>query len=555
MLSDLDIAQQATLAPVEECASKLNLGVDDLEFYGPYKAKISQQTVARAQSNPTGKLVLVTAMNPTPAGEGKTTVAIGLAQALDHLDKKTVVALREPSLGPVFGRKGGATGGGYSQVLPMEDINLHFTGDLHAVTAAQDLLVSMLDNHLHHGNDLGIDSRTVTLKRAMDINDRALRNIKVGLGGTANGVPRETGFEITAASEVMACVALARDISDLKERLSRIRVAYTTSGRPVAAKDLDATGGMAALLKDAVKPNIVQTIEGTPALVHMGPFGNVSTGCNSIIATKLGMRLADYTVTEAGFGSDLGGQKFMDIICRAGNFMPDAIVLAATVRALKMHGGCAQQKLHITECDRVEQGLPNLLQHIDHVSQYGIPVVVAINRFTNDSDEELEIIRKACAEMGKPVAEATIWADGGKGGVELANEVLAVCDQPSEGKYLYNIDLPLREKIETICKRVYGADGANFSAKAAKKIDAVEAEGLGRMPVCIAKTQDSLSDKKTLLGRPKGFTVQIADVRAATGAGYLIAYAGSIMTMFGFSKSPAAVKIDLNDDGEIVGLF
>jgi len=556
MPSDIEIAHQTKLRPITEVAADLGLGQDDLELYGPYKAKVTQAAIGRVSAaGHQGKLILVTAMTPTPAGEGKTTLAIGLSQALCRLGKRSVVALREPSLGPVFGLKGGATGGGYAQVLPMEDINLHFTGDLHAVTTAHNLLLAMLDNHLHQGNALGIDARSISMNRALDLNDRALRKVVIGIGGHANGVPRETGFEITAASEVMALLALARDIPDLKARIARLAVATTTSGRPVSAADLNAVGAMAATLRDALKPNLVQTTEGTPALIHGGPFGNVSFGCNSVIATRLGLSLSDYFVTEAGFGSELGGEKFLNIKCRVAGVMPQAVVIAATIRALKYQGGADQGKLATKDTAALEKGLPNLYKHVENMQCHGLPVVVALNHFSSDHDDELALVRNAMEARAVPMALVEVWGKGGAGGEDLAKLVMKAVEMPSSPHFLYDLEEPIADKIEKIATRMYGAAGVSYTPAARKKIQECEAQGYGRLPVCVAKTQYSLSDQPALRGRPEGFTVTINDVRAAVGAGFIIAYAGNIMTMFGLPEHPAAEKIDLSDTGEISGLF
>ena len=556
MPSDIEIAHQTKLRPITEVAADLGLGQDDLELYGPYKAKVTQAAIGRVSAaGHQGKLILVTAMTPTPAGEGKTTLAIGLSQALCRLGKRSVVALREPSLGPVFGLKGGATGGGYAQVLPMEDINLHFTGDLHAVTTAHNLLLAMLDNHLHQGNALGIDARSISMNRALDLNDRALRKVVIGIGGHANGVPRETGFEITAASEVMALLALARDIPDLKARIARLAVATTTSGRPVSAADLNAVGAMAATLRDALKPNLVQTTEGTPALIHGGPFGNVSFGCNSVIATRLGLSLSDYFVTEAGFGSELGGEKFLNIKCRVAGVMPQAVVIAATIRALKYQGGANQGTFVTKDTAALEKGLPNLYKHVENMQCHGLPVVVALNRFSSDHDDELALVRNAMEARAVPMALVEVWGKGGAGGEDLAKLVMKAVEMPSSPHFLYDLEEPIADKIEKIARRMYGAAGVSYTPAARKKIQECEAQGYGRLPVCVAKTQYSLSDQPALRGRPEGFTVTINDVRAAVGAGFIIAYAGNIMTMFGLPEHPAAEKIDLSDTGEISGLF
>ena len=556
MPTDIEIAHQTKLRPIVEVAKDAGLGPEDLELYGPYKAKVTFDAIERAKKGERhGKMILVTAITPTPAGEGKTTVSIGLSQALWRIGKRSLVALREPSLGPVFGLKGGATGGGYSQVLPMEDINLHFTGDLHAVTTAHNLLIAMLDNHIHYGNELNIDTRSISMKRTLDLCDRALRNTIVGIGGRGNGVPRENSFEITAASEVMAVVALSTSIKDLKTKLGKIVVAETMSGRPVTAADLNAVGAMAATLRDALKPNIVQTVEGRPALIHMGPFGNVSIGCNSIMATHLGLHLTDYLVTEAGFGSDLGAEKFLNIKCRAAGVMPEAVVVAATIRALKFQGGADVRKLTISDNDALAKGIPNLKKHIENMQAFGLNVVCALNRFSTDRDDEIAMVREAVEEMGVPLAVADIWAKGGEGGIELAETVVAATEKPADPHQLYTDDMPILAKIEKIASLVYGADGVRITPGARKKIADFEAKGYGRLPVCIAKTQNSLSDQAILKGRPEGFIVTVNDLRAAVGAGFIVVYAGDILTMFGLPKEPAAEKIDLTDAGEITGVF
>ena len=556
MPTDIEIARQAKLRPIADVAADLGLSADDLELYGSHKAKIATDAAGeRSDRGRQGKMILVTAMTPTPAGEGKTTLAIGLSQALWKLGKRAVVAIREPSLGPVFGVKGGATGGGYAQVLPMEDINLHFTGDLHAVTSAHNLLIALLDNHLHHGNALSIDARSICMSRALDLCDRALRQIVVGLGGRANGVPRESGFEITAASEVMAVLTLAWDMADLKERLARLVVGATTSREPVTAADLKAVGSMAALLRDALKPNLVQTAEGTPALVHAGPFGNVSFGCNSVRATRLALSLADYVVTEAGFGSDLGAEKFFNIKCRAAGVMPQAVVIVATIRVLKYQGGADVKGLAVKDLDALRRGLPNLYKHVENMQAHGMSPVVALNRFSSDDDDEIALVMDAMAEKGVRAAPAEVWGKGGAGGTELAEIVLRAAEEPSTPRFLYDLDMPIADKIRAIATTIYGADGEQFAPAAKKKIDEFEKLGYGGMPVCIAKTQYSLSDQAALRGRPEGFTITINDAKAAVGAGYIIAYAGNILTMFGMTTEPAAHIIDISDSGEITGLF
>ena len=555
MRSDIEIAQQATLRPIGEVASLLGISADDLECYGKYKAKLSEELLVRAGNRPTGKLVLVTAVNPTPAGEGKTTTTIGLGDAMRRMGKKVAIALREPSLGPVFGLKGGAAGGGYAQVVPMEDINLHFTGDMHAITAANNLLCAMLDNHIHQGNALGIDPRRVLIPRVMDMNDRALRSIVVGLGGKANGMPRQDGFCITVASEVMAILCLAANLRDLKERLGRMLVAYTFDGRPVYCRDLKAAGAMTALLRDALKPNLVQTLEGTPAFIHGGPFANIAHGCNSVRATRLGLELADYCITEAGFGSDLGAEKFMDIKCRAAGLRPDAIVLVATIRALKYNGGVPRGELKTENLPALRRGAENLRAHIANMRKFGPPVVVAINRFETDTEAEIETLSALCAEEGADFALSEVFAKGGAGGLELAEKVAAACGKPSHFAPVYGLDIPLEQKVETLAREIYGADGVDFSDTARKSIAAVRELGGDALPVCVAKTQYSLSDNPSLLGRPSGFRLQVRDVRLSAGAGFVVIYAGNILTMPGLPRVPAADNIDVDDRGVITGLF
>ncbi len=555
MRSDIEIAQQATLRPISEVASLLGISADDLECYGKYKAKLSEELLVRAGNRPTGKLVLVTAVNPTPAGEGKTTTTIGLGDAMRRMGKKVAIALREPSLGPVFGLKGGAAGGGYAQVVPMEDINLHFTGDMHAITAANNLLCAMLDNHIHQGNALGIDPRRVLIPRVMDMNDRALRSIVVGLGGKANGMPRQDGFCITVASEVMAILCLAANLRDLKERLGRMLVAYTFDGRSVYCRDLKAAGAMTALLRDALKPNLVQTLEGTPAFIHGGPFANIAHGCNSVRATRLGLELADYCITEAGFGSDLGAEKFMDIKCRAAGLRPDVIVLVATIRALKYNGGVPRGELKTENLPALRRGAENLRAHIANMRKFGPPVVVAINRFETDTEAEIETLSALCAEEGADFALSEVFAKGGAGGLELAEKVAAACGKPSHFAPVYGLDIPLEQKVETLAREIYGADGVDFSDTARKSIAAVRELGGDALPVCVAKTQYSLSDNPSLLGRPSGFRLQVRDVRLSAGAGFVVIYAGNILTMPGLPRVPAADNIDVDDRGVITGLF
>lgn len=556
MLSDIEIAQKAHMLPITEVAAKLGIGEEDIELYGRYKAKLSMDLIKRVQDKPDGKLILVTAITPTPAGEGKSTTTVGLAQGLAKIGQKVIVALREPSLGPCMGIKGGAAGGGYSQVVPMEDINLHFTGDFHAITSAHMLLAAMLDNHIQQGNALNIDPRRIVWKRVVDMNDRELRNIVVGLGGKAHGVPRQDGFDITVASEVMAILCLATGLHDLKERLSKIIVAYDYSGNPVTAGMLKAQGAMAALLKDAVKPNLVQTLENVPAIIHGGPFANIAHGCNSVMATKTALKLADYTITEAGFGADLGAEKFFDIKCRYAGLKPDAVVLVATVRALKMHGGVPKTELATPDVEAVKRGIVNLEKHIENIKQYGLPLVVAINAFAQDTPEELEAIRSHCAAHGVNVALSEVFAKGGEGGIELAKEVVALATSgKADFKLLYGEELSLKEKIETIAKKIYGAVGVNYTKEANNALKDFEKMGYGHLPVCMAKTQYSFSDDPALLGRPEGFEITIKNCRIAAGAGFVVVLTGDIMTMPGLPKVPAAEKIDVSDDGVISGLF
>lgn len=556
MLSDIEIAQKAHMLPITEVAAKLGIGEEDIELYGRYKAKLSMDLIKRVQDKPDGKLILVTAITPTPAGEGKSTTTVGLAQGLAKIGQKVIVALREPSLGPCMGIKGGAAGGGYSQVVPMEDINLHFTGDFHAITSAHMLLAAMLDNHIQQGNALNIDPRRIVWKRVVDMNDRELRNIVVGLGGKAHGVPRQDGFDITVASEVMAILCLATGLHDLKERLSKIIVAYDYSGNPITAGMLKAQGAMAALLKDAVKPNLVQTLENVPAIIHGGPFANIAHGCNSVMATKTALKLADYTITEAGFGADLGAEKFFDIKCRYAGLKPDAVVLVATVRALKMHGGVPKTDLATPDVEAVKRGIVNLEKHIENIKQYGLPLVVAINAFAQDTPEELEAVRSHCAAHGVNVALSEVFAKGGEGGIELAKEVVALATSGKAGfKLLYGEELSLKEKIETVAKKIYGAVGVNYTKEANNALKDFEKMGYGHLPVCMAKTQYSFSDDPALLGRPEGFEITIKNCRIAAGAGFVVVLTGDIMTMPGLPKVPAAEKIDVSDDGVISGLF
>lgn len=557
MLTDIEIAQQTKLKPITEIAEDLGILPDELEQYGKVKAKITDECQKRLVDKKDGKLILVTAINPTPAGEGKTTTTVGLGMAMQKIGKKAIIALREPSLGPVFGIKGGAAGGGYAQVLPMEDINLHFTGDFHAITAANNLLCAMIDNHIQQGNELDIDPRRILFARVTDTNDRALRNVVIGLGGKVDGVPREDHFMITVASEVMAILCLAEDIHDLKERLGNILIAYSRSGRPIFARDVNANGSMAVLLRDAIKPNLVQTTENTPAIIHGGPFANIAHGCNSVRATKLALKLADYTITEAGFGADLGAEKFLDIKCRFANLKPSAIVLVATVRALKYNGGVPKTDLKAENVEALIRGSVNLEKHIENLHRYGVPVVVAINRFDSDSDEELSALREICIKNGADFALSDVFAKGGEGGIELAEKVVAACDKESEFKLLYPDEMSIREKIETIAEKIYGADGVNFEPSALKSIAEIESlgEAYKRCPVCMAKTQYSLSDDQTKLGRPMGFRITVREVKLSAGAGFVVALTGAIMTMPGLPKVPAANRIDINEEGNIVGLF
>lgn len=555
MLSDIEIAQQAELLPIAEVAKKIGIKDGELEPYGRFKAKLNDSLADRLSSKPDGKLVLVTAINPTPAGEGKTTVTAGLGEAMAKIGKNAVIALREPSLGPVFGIKGGAAGGGYAQVLPMEDINLHFTGDMHAITAANNLLCAMLDNHIHHGNALNIDPRQILFKRCLDMNDRELRNIVAGLGGKVNGIPREDGFQITVASEIMAVLCLANDITDLKERFGRILVAYTYDGKPVYARELKADGAMTALMKDAVMPNLVQTLEGTPAVMHGGPFANIAHGCNSVRATKLALKLGDYCITEAGFGSDLGAEKFLDIKCRCAGLAPNAIVIVATCRALKYNGGVPKAEVGNSNLEALKKGIVNLGVHIDNMRKFGVPVVVAINKFTTDTEEELEFIRQYCGEKGADFATAEMFAKGGEGGRELAQRVVDACEKESSFKPLYGLDLTVKEKVKKIAQEIYRADDVVFTPQAEKALAKIVELGGDRLPVCIAKTQYSLSDNPALLGAPTGHTITVRDVKLSNGAGFVVIYTGNIMTMPGLPKVPAAERIDVDENGKISGLF
>ena len=556
MKTDIEIAQEATPLKITEIAQKCGVDEKYIEQYGNYKAKIDYRMLKDLADKPDGKLILVTAITPTPAGEGKTTTSVGLADGLRKIGKNAVVALREPSLGPVFGVKGGAAGGGYAQVVPMEDINLHFTGDFHAIGAANNLLAAMLDNHIQQGNTLGIDVKQITWKRAVDMNDRQLRHIVDGLGGKVQGVPREDGFEITVASEIMAVLCLSSDIIDLKTRLARMIVAYTYDGKPVTAHDLKAEGAMAALLKDALKPNLVQTLEGTPAFIHGGPFANIAHGCNSVTATRMALKMGDYAVTEAGFAADLGAEKFVDIKCRMSGLRPSAVVVVATVRALKYHGGVAKAELNNENLNALEKGLPNLLQHVENVTKvYGLPCVVAINAFPTDTKAELELVEKKCGELGVNVALSEVWAKGGEGGKALAEEVVRLCEQPNQFGFTYPLEASIEEKLESICKRVYHADGVTLTANAKKQAAQLTELGFGNLPICMAKTQYSFSDDPSLLGAPKGFTVTVRNLKVSAGAGFIVALTGDIMTMPGLPKVPAAEKIDVDENGKITGLF
>ena len=556
MKSDIEIAQEAQMVHIREVAAKLDIPEDDLELYGKYKAKLSDELIRRVSDRKDGKLILVTAINPTPAGEGKTTTSVGLGEAFGRLGKRAVIALREPSLGPCFGIKGGAAGGGYAQVVPMEDLNLHFTGDFHAITSANNLLAALLDNHIQQGNELGIDPRQIVWKRCMDMNDRVLRNIVVGLGSKMDGMVREDHFVITVASEIMAILCLADDMHDLKRRLGRIIVAYTFDGTPVTADDLKATGAMAALLKDALKPNLIQTLEHTPAIVHGGPFANIAHGCNSVRATKTALKLADYVITEAGFGADLGAEKFFDIKCRKAGLAPDAVVLVATVRALKYNGGVAKADLGTENLDALKKGIVNLEKHIENLQKFGVPVVVTLNSFVTDTKAETDYVEQFCRERGCEFALSEVWEKGGEGGIELANKVLLTLEQKeSHFKPLYPDDMSLEDKIATVAREIYGADGVTYSAAAKKELKRITDMGMSSFPVCMAKTQYSLSDDQTKLGRPNGFTINVREVYVSAGAGFVVAVTGSIMTMPGLSKNPAAYGIDVNDDGVITGLF
>lgn len=554
--SDIEIAQEAVKKPIVEIAESIGLSQDDLELYGKYKAKISMETVKKLRGEEDGKLILVTAISPTPAGEGKTTTSVGLADGLSKIGKKTMVCLREPSLGPSFGVKGGAAGGGYAQVVPMDDINLHFTGDLHAITYAHNLLAAMIDNSLQQGNPLNIDPRRIVFRRVIDLNDRSLRNIVIGLGGKPNGVPRENGFDITVASEVMAILCLADDLMDMKKRFSEIVIGYTYDNKPVTAAELQAQGAMALLMKDAIKPNLVQTLENTPAFIHGGPFANIAHGCNSVNATKTAMKIADYTVTEAGFGADLGAEKFFDLKCRFAGLKPDVTVIVATVRALKMHGGVPKADLGNENLDALDKGFANLEKHIENVGKFGVPVVVAINAFPTDTKAELDLVQSKCEKMGVEVSLSEVWAKGGEGGVDLAEKVVKTIEtKPSNFHYLYDTNLPIKEKITTIAKEIYGADTVNFDSKVEKTIAQLNDMGYDKLPICMAKTQYSFSDDPTKLGRPSGFDITIREIRLSAGAGFLVCITGAIMTMPGLPKVPSACKIDIDEDGVITGLF
>ncbi len=555
--SDIEIAQEATPLHIRDVAAKLGLTEDNIEYYGKYKAKVDSNLLnTRRKDDKKAKLILCTAINPTPAGEGKTTTTVGVGDALSKIGKNCVIALREPSLGPVFGVKGGAAGGGYAQVVPMEDINLHFTGDFHAIGAANNLLAAMIDNHIYQGNALDIDPRRVVWRRCVDMNDRQLRNIVDGMGGKANGYTREDGFDITVASEVMASFCLASDIDDLKERFARTVVAYTRSGEPVTAGQINAQGAMTALLKDALKPNLVQTLEGTPAFVHGGPFANIAHGCNSVIATRMAMHFADYVVTEAGFGADLGAEKFLDIKCRYAGLKPDAVIIVATIKALKYNGGVPKDKVGEENLEALEKGLPNLLKHVENITEvYGLPAVVALNRFVNDTDAEIELVTKKCLELGVNVKLSEVWGKGGEGGIELAEEVVRLCEQPNNFRFSYDLDLPIKDKIEAIAKKVYGADGVDYLPKAEKEIAELEKLGYGNLPICMAKTQYSLTDDQTKLGRPTGFRITIRQATVSAGAGFIVCLTGEIMKMPGLPKVPAAEKIDVDSTGKISGLF
>ena len=555
MKTDVEIAQEAQMQHIRQIAAKLDICEDDLEMYGKYKAKISLDAWNKVKNDKDGKLILVTAINPTPAGEGKTTTSVGLADALNKQGKKVAVALREPSLGPCFGLKGGAAGGGYAQVVPMEDINLHFTGDFHAITTAHNLLAAVIDNHIQQGNALDIDVRRVAWKRVLDLNDRALRHVVIGMGGKAHGVPRETGFDITVASEMMAILCLSSDLEDMKKRLGQIVVAYTRDGRAVRADELNVTGALTLLFKDAIKPNLVQTLEGTPALIHGGPFANIAHGCNSVMATKFALKFADVVVTEAGFGADLGAEKFLDIKCRFAGIHPDAVVIVATVRALKMHGGLPKTELGKVDMAALEKGLANVTKHIENVQKFGLPAGVAINAFPTDTKEELDFVEEKCVAMGASVALSEVWAKGGEGGLELADKVMEAMEKPSNFRFMYEVEQSIPEKIGAVAREIYGADGVDFTGPAKKQLAEIEALGLDKMPVCMAKTQYSLSDDPTKLGRPEGFRITVKELRISAGAGFIVALTGDILTMPGLPKKPAAENMDIDVQGRITGLF
>ena len=555
MKSDVEIAQAAKMKPIEEIASKIGLAPDDLELYGKYKAKVTLDAWQRVKDRPNGKLILCTAINPTPAGEGKTTTSVGLADALSRRGRKAAAALREPSMGPCFGMKGGAAGGGYAQVVPMEDINLHFTGDFHAITTAHNLLAAIIDNHIQQGNALDLDVRRITWKRVLDLNDRALRHVVIGMGGKAHGVPRETGFDITVASEMMAILCLSRDLMDMKERLGRIVIGYTRSGRAVRAEELGATGALTLLFKDAIKPNLVQTLEGTPVFIHGGPFANIAHGCNSIMATKFALKFADVVVTEAGFGADLGAEKFFDIKCRFAGISPDAVVIVATVRALKMHGGLSKKELEKVDMTALKKGMANLAKHIENVQKFGLPAVVAVNAFPTDTAEELDFVRRECEALGAEVALSEVWAKGGEGGEALAEKVEAALQKKADFRYIYDEKETIPQKIGKIAREIYGAAGVDFTKEAQRELEELEALGFDKMPVCMAKTQYSLSDDAALLGRPEGFRITVRELRLAAGAGFVVALTGSILTMPGLPKHPAAMDMDITEDGRITGLF
>lgn len=555
MKTDVEIAQEAVMQPITEIAKHLEIPEDDLELYGKYKAKISLDYWNTLKNRQNGKLILVTAINPTPAGEGKTTTSIGLGDALHRLGKKTTIALREPSLGPCFGLKGGAAGGGYAQVVPMEDINLHFTGDFHAITTAHNLLAAVIDNHIQQGNALDLDVRRITWKRVLDLNDRALRNIICGLGGKAHGVPRETGFDITVASEMMAILCLTSDLEDMKKRLGNIIIGYTRSGRPVRAEELNVTGALTLLFKDAIKPNLVQTLEGTPALIHGGPFANIAHGCNSVMATKYALKMADYTVTEAGFGADLGAEKFLDIKCRFTGFRPNAVVIVATIRALKMHGGLAKTQLATENIEALKKGMTNLAKHIENIHKFGLPIVVAINAFPTDTENELKELKTLCESMGASVSISEAWAKGGEGAIDLAQKVIEAAEKPSDFHHMYDENDTIKNKINAIATKIYGADGVNYTPAVEKTIAELEAAGLDKMPICMAKTQYSLSDDQTKLGAPTGFKITVRELRISAGAGFIVALTGNVLTMPGLPKKPAAENMDIDINGKITGLF